>query len=109
MRNERFVPMNGIRTLIPHHITRGTSIYGGAVPQLRLAIQKTPVLHKVLEGSGIGANKPVGIISPVPTSRNPSKPTLEKTTFSGGDLLNSIAFGSSGKKGAKRDNIKFIF
>ena len=48
MRNERFVPMNGIRTLIPHHITRGTSIYGGAVPQLRLAIQKTPVLHKVL-------------------------------------------------------------
>ena len=108
MRNERFVPMTG-RAVIPHHITRGGSIYGGAVPQLRLAIQKNPVLHKVLEGSGIGANRPVGIISPVPTSRNPSKPLLDKPTFSGGDLLNSIAFGSSGKKGAKRDNIKFIF
>ena len=108
MRNERYVPMSG-KTLIPHHITRGGSIYGGAVPQLKLAIQKNPVLHKVLEGSSIGANKPVGIISPAPTSKNLSKPTLDKPVFSGGDLLNSIAFGSSAKKGAKRDNIKFIF
>ena len=82
MRNERFVPMTG-RAVIPHHITRGGSIYGGAVPQLRLAIQKNPVLHKVLEGSGVGANKPVGIIS---NARTPSKQTLEKPTFSGGDL-----------------------
>ena len=111
MRNERFVPMTNSRSLIPHHITRGGNIYGGAVPQLRLAIQKNPV-YKVLEGSGIGANRPVGIISPAPTLRNPpSKPTLDKPTFNGGDLLNSISFGSSsGKKGAaKRDNIKFIF
>ena len=96
------------RTVIPHHITRGGSIYGGAAPQLRLAIQKNPI-HKVLEGSGVGTNKPVGIISPAPTSKNPSKNTLDKPVFQGGDLLNSIAFASSGKKGAKRDNIKFIF
>jgi len=87
------------QNMMMRHTKRGL-LAGGAVALLRDSVEKSPIL-----GSGIGANKPVGIISPAPPTTISTNIKPKPTVFQGGELLNKISF----EPHKNRDNIKFIF
>jgi len=92
-----------------HKYSKGKMLIGGSVPLLRNEVIKNPETERLLGGRGIGANKPVGIISPPPTKTQVLASSAEpvKTLFRGGELLNHLKFAT--KKGKNEENIKFLF